>query len=121
MSKLFSPVKSSIRLTGQQCGGFQSGFSGLSFGTSQSSSDAFSSNALHASVGFANETGGNAPAAVAGAKAIMKLNCSILTPMPYYSEKNNDFKTWSNMNMQSDNDKRESKDDKQIIAAVEYM
>ena len=65
MSNHFSPAKSSIELTGQQCGGFQGGFSGSSAGTSKSSLGASSSNVQQVSVGLTNETNENAFAAVA--------------------------------------------------------
>ena len=115
MSKVFSPVKSSIGLTGQQCGGFQHESSGSSSGILMKSSSASSSNAQQASVGLSNETGGNTPTTVAGAGAIGEQNRSIRTPKPYYSKEDGDMK--SNMNTQPDEDVSESKDDKQVLTA----
>ena len=100
MSNLFTSVKSSVGLTGQQCGGFQGGLLGSSAYTSASSSGAVSSNAQQASVGLANKTDRNAPAAVLEAGAIVDLNWSIRTLKPYYPKENGDFKTWSNMTVQ---------------------
>ena len=93
MSNPSSPAKSSIGLTCQQ-GGSLGVSSGSSSGTSGSSSGASGSNAQQSSIAQANETSGNAPAAVAGAKAMVDLNRSIRTPKPYYSKKDGDFKTW---------------------------
>ena len=104
MSNFFSPATSSIKVTGQQCGNFQIWSSGSSSGTSWSRSGAYSSNTKHASVELANETGGNALAAVAGAKAIVNLNRSIRTVKPSYPKRDGDFKTWSNVVVQSEND-----------------
>ena len=110
MSKLFSPVKSSIGLTGQQCGNFQYGLSGSSTGTSESSSGASSLNAQQASVGLANKINGSNPAAVARGGAIVDLNRSIQTPKPYYPKEDGDFITWSNMTVHSEVDASKSKD-----------
>ena len=88
-----SPAKSSIGLTGQQ-GGSQGGSSGSSSGTSGSSSDASGSNAQELSIAQSNGTCGNAPAAVAGAVAMVDLNRSIRTPKPYHPKQDSDFQTW---------------------------
>ena len=82
-------------------------------------SSASSSNAQQASVNLANKTGGNAPAAVAGAEAIVDLNCSIRTPKPYYPKEDGDFKTWSNMTVQSENDASKSNDDGMVLETGE--
>ena len=102
MSNFCFLAKSSIGLTGQQFRGLQDGYSGSSSWPLRSSSGASSSNAQQASVKLTNETNGNAPAAVAKAVAIVELNRSILTQKPYYPNKDGDFKTWSNMTMQSE-------------------
>ena len=114
MSKLFFPVNLSIGLTGQQCEGFQGEFTGSSAGTSGSNSGTSSSNGKQASVGLANKTGGNAPAALVRAGAIVVKTRSIRTSRPYFPKKENSFKTWSNMNMQLVEDKSKSKDDGQL-------
>ena len=85
-------------------------------GTSGSSSGASSSNAQQASVGIANKTGGNAPAAVAGDKTIVDLNRSIRTPKPLYPKDNGDFQTWSNIIVQSEEDASKSNDDVLVLA-----
>ena len=115
MSNLFSPAKSSIELTGQQCGRFQAGFSGSSAVTSVSSSDAFSSNARQASVWLANKTDENAPATVAEAGAIVNQNRSIRTAKPYYHKKDGDIKTWSNMTVKLEEDASKSNDDEMVL------
>ena len=89
-----SPAKSSIGLTGQQGGGSQGGSSGSSSDTSGSSSGVSGSNAQQSSIAQANETGGNAPSAVAKAGAMVYVNRSIRTPKPYYPKRDGDFKTW---------------------------
>ena len=104
-------------LTNKQNGGSQGKSLGSSFGTSASNSNACSSNAQQASVGLENETSENAPATVAKAGAIVELNRSFQTSKPYYPKKDNDFKTWSNMKTQPDEDENESKDDKQVLTA----
>ena len=116
MSNLFSPAKSSIKLTGQQCGGFQCGFSGSSAGTSKSSLGASSSNAQQASVGLANKTSVNAPAAVAGSKTILDLNRSIRTPKTLYPKEDGDFQAWNNITVQSEEDASKSNDDLLVLA-----
>ena len=108
-------------LTGQQSGGSQGGSSGSSSGTSGSSSGASSSNTQQASVKLANEKGGNAPAAVAVAGAVVEQNRSIRTPKPYYPKKDNDFKTWSNMKIKRKEDESESKNDRQVLTAEKCM
>ena len=115
MSNLFFFAKSSIGLTGQKCEGFR-GPSGSQTGTSGSSSFASSSNAQQASFGIANKTGGNAYAAVEGAKAIMDLSRLIRTPKPLYPKESGDFKTWSNMTVQSEEDASKSNDDVLLLA-----
>ena len=82
-----------------------------------SSSGVSNSNVQQASVKLANETGGNAPAAVARAGAIMEQNRSIRTPKPYYPKKDNNFKTWSNMKIQPKEDESESKNGGQVLTA----
>ena len=115
MSKLFSPAKSSIGLTGQQCGGFQDESSGSSFGISELSSGVSSSNTQQASVGLANKTGDNGPAAVVGATASVDFNRSIRTPKLYYPKENGDFKTWSNMTVRLEEDASKSNDDDMVF------
>ena len=61
--------------------------------------------------------GENAPVAVSGAGAMVKLNRSIRTPKPYYFKKDSDFKTWSNMKTQPDEDENDSIDDGQVLTA----
>ena len=116
MSNFFSPTKSSIGLINQQCGGFPNASSVSNAGTTVSSSSASSSKAQQASVGFVNKTSGNAPAAVAEAGAIVDLNRSIRTQMPYYLKEDGDFKMWNNMTVQSEKDASKSNDDGLVLA-----
>ena len=110
MSKLVSLAKSSIGLTYQQCGGFQGGFLVLSSKTTGSNSNASRSNAQQASVKLANERNENDPVAVAEAKAIVELHRPILSSKPYYFKIDNDFKTYSNITVQSNKDANKSTD-----------
>ena len=80
------------------------------------SSSPSSSNAQPASVGLANKTGGNAPATVARAGAIVEQNRSIRTPKPYYPKEDGDIKTWKNMAVQSDKDESKSNNDEMVFA-----
>ena len=94
MSNPSSPGKSSIGLTGQQGRGFQGESSGSRSSTSKSSSGSSNSNAKQSSIVQANGTGGNAPAAITGAWAMVNLNRSIQTPKLYHPKKDGYFKTW---------------------------
>ena len=94
MSNPSSLAKSSIGQTGQQGGSFQGGLLGSSFGNSGSSSQASSSNAQQSSIMQSSEIGGNAPAWVRGAGAMVDVNRSIRTFKLYYPNKDGDFKMW---------------------------
>ena len=79
-------------------------------------SSASSSNAQETSVGLANETGGNAPPKVSGAKAIVELKRSIRTPKPQYPKDTGEFTTWSNITTQSEEDASKSNNNKIVLA-----